>query len=277
MRQPLKKPTAARGDAAAAAFMKSPEQFTGQYSQCEEKASGIEKLEIWGGFKFKWLDQVSADHRISGQAFRLAYVLVSQFLDRRTREAWPSESTLANELGIKERQIRNLVGEIVAHGHLSSRRGGKGRSNRYSCILFDRQDIADQDRRTNADDRQSNDGLTGNELTFDRQDIAANSRKEPGLEPGRGRALSAPPTEPGQIGDSDSPVAALNAARSVLPILGEIITFSDGKWIITSAPVMDYNRNLRTFMARKVNGSNIGTESDFVIYPDGAIEQDLPF
>ena len=274
MRQALKKPTAARGDAAAAALMKSPEQFKGQYSQDEEKASGAKSFATR---KFDWLLQVASDAEIASACGNIA-IAIAHFWRNETTGAWPAIGTLASILGCSQNPIRRGIADLERRGHLIVKRsvGGKGSTNTFLPTLKPSR------KWKGLDDASEG----GNPSILPRLNTSISdakpSRKWKGnpsdtVDSVRGRASSAPPTEPGKIGDSDSPVAAPNAARSVLPSLDEIITFSDGKWIITSAPVMDHNRNIRTFMAREVNGGGLGTESDFVIYPDGAIEQDIPF
>jgi len=86
--------------------------------------------------KFAWLDQVQADAVISPHAFELAYVLATRFLDRRTDEAWPSQQTLARLLRKSDRQVRRLIKELEAAGHLAVTVSNRQHvSNRYRLIV----------------------------------------------------------------------------------------------------------------------------------------------
>ncbi|MBO6901187.1 MAG: helix-turn-helix domain-containing protein [Rhizobiaceae bacterium] len=119
--------------------------------------------------KLAWLDHLAEDRSISAPAFRLAYVIASRFLNRTTGEAWPAQETLAKVLGLKVRQVGNLVGELVKAGHLRAKRGGRGRTNIYQIRFDDRQDVADQhvdDQQEIADQEAT---LTGNSARFDPQ------------------------------------------------------------------------------------------------------------
>ena len=80
--------------------------------------------------KFEMLDAVADDARVSPGAFRLFYVLVTRFLNKRTVEAWPSQATLAGILNVGEKQIGRLIGELKEAGYLASKRGGSGKANR---------------------------------------------------------------------------------------------------------------------------------------------------
>jgi len=95
--------------------------------------------------KFAWLDQVQADAAITPHAFELAYVLATRFLDRRTGEAWPSQETLARLLRKSDRQVRRLIKELEAAGHLTITVSNRQHvSNRYRLVVREDRDVHPQ-------------------------------------------------------------------------------------------------------------------------------------
>jgi DNA-binding transcriptional regulator YhcF (GntR family) len=93
--------------------------------------------------KFEWLDQVAADVRLPGTAFKLAY-LISQNINRQSGNAWPSIATLANRLGTNEKTVRRLTDELCEAGHLEKKRGGDGKPNVYRLVVSDRTKMSTQ-------------------------------------------------------------------------------------------------------------------------------------
>src|SRR5690606_16162303 len=81
--------------------------------------------------RLDWIDAVALDPRVPAQAFRLAHVLQSRFVNRKTGEAWPSQTTLADMLKVSERQVRYHLDHLVERGWLERKRGGRGNTNRY--------------------------------------------------------------------------------------------------------------------------------------------------
>jgi hypothetical protein len=85
--------------------------------------------------KLDWLDQVHADLRVSDIAFRLAYA-ISGYLNRNRGDAFPSQETLAREIGREPRTIRNAAKLLVDCGHLAVTEGqGRGNTNLYRPVL----------------------------------------------------------------------------------------------------------------------------------------------
>lgn len=86
--------------------------------------------------KLRWLRQVASDPGLPPQALRLAVVLACDFINRESREAWPSFPTLEERLGVKENAIRRASDAMEAAGHLLVKHGG-GRRNpsRYRWII----------------------------------------------------------------------------------------------------------------------------------------------
>jgi biotin operon repressor len=84
---------------------------------------------------FMWLDQICSDHSVSALAFKLAYV-IGGFINRTRGDAWPSQETIANRLGITTRAVRNLVDLLTDGGHLEVIDArGRGRTIHYRMIL----------------------------------------------------------------------------------------------------------------------------------------------
>ena len=117
--------------------------------------------------RLDWIDAVSLDRRVPAEAFRLAHVLQSRFINDKTGEAWPAQETLAALLAIGGRQVRYHIEKLIVLGWLEKRRGGKGQPNRYSLTgnmtaahgaVLSGNRIADQEN-----------SLTGNGMVLDRQ------------------------------------------------------------------------------------------------------------
>lgn len=85
--------------------------------------------------KFAWLDDVASDRAVSSEAFRVAYVLASKFLNRRRGYAFPTQEQLAAELCISDRQVRTHIGKLIDAGYIARKKGGNGRANEYRIIM----------------------------------------------------------------------------------------------------------------------------------------------
>jgi len=88
--------------------------------------------------RFSWLDQVLADEEISKAAFAVAYALASH-INRKSGLAWPSQSTLAKQVSLSDRQVRKLVEQLVERGHLFiAKRHTRHTPNYYRLAFLDR-------------------------------------------------------------------------------------------------------------------------------------------
>lgn len=103
--------------------------------------------------KLKWLRQVAGNPSLPPQAIRLAVVLATDFVNRTSREAWPSMPTLEDRLGVKENAIRRASDALEAAGHMVVREGG-GRNNpsRYRWVIqpentFENEGVSDEKPR----------------------------------------------------------------------------------------------------------------------------------
>lgn len=132
--------------------------------------------------KFRWLDQIAADRRVSGSAFKAAYVIASAFLSREKGYAFPPQSLLAEKLHVSERQARTLVTELQRTGHLLIRRPGKKLPNEYHPIIHDRKDSSAHNGR-----------VTGSFSSSDRKD--SSGPYQPFEQPTEGGSFKEPPSQ----------------------------------------------------------------------------------
>lgn len=76
---------------------------------------------------FAWLNRVAADRSLPAAAFKLAYA-ISQYVNRETGKAWPSQETLACKIGFDAgdlagpRQVRRLLKVLVERRYLLTTR-----------------------------------------------------------------------------------------------------------------------------------------------------------
>lgn len=81
--------------------------------------------------RFAWLERVTLDHELSPRAARLAAIIALRYAGK-DATAWPSQSTLAADLGLDPvngvRTVRTLATELEKRGHLS-RTPGAGRTS----------------------------------------------------------------------------------------------------------------------------------------------------
>lgn len=89
-------------------------------------------------FKQEWALQVAADRHLPETALRIALAL-PKWLNSQTRQAWPSQATLAREVNTTDRAVRAALKVLEDRGHLacdSQFRGGR-QSNRYRIVFND--------------------------------------------------------------------------------------------------------------------------------------------
>jgi hypothetical protein len=100
---------------------------------------------------FAWFKQIHADQAIIPNAkpisaldFRLAYA-ITQYIDKFSRKAWPFQETLAADLGVTDRTVRNGIANLVKRGHLTVTMRGRDQSAIYQMILQDRKSTSGHD------------------------------------------------------------------------------------------------------------------------------------
>ena len=87
--------------------------------------------------KLKWLEVVATDTALGDASVRVATVLALKYLNSRSGIAFPSQATLAADIGVTELTVRRAIVPLVDAGYLFKKRGGAGRSNRYEIELPD--------------------------------------------------------------------------------------------------------------------------------------------
>lgn len=86
--------------------------------------------------KLAWLRQVAGDAALPPQAMRLAAILAIDFVNSRTREAWPAVGTLAELLGVTPNTARSTISALEHRGHLRvSPGGGRRNTSRYRWVI----------------------------------------------------------------------------------------------------------------------------------------------
>ncbi len=102
-------------------------------------------------------------------ALSVAFVIV-RMLNRKRGCAWPSQATIGSVVGVKPRQIRNVLRHLEQAGYLRSEARGYQKTDRYFAILTERKSNTALGLSA-ALDCQSD---SGNPVPSDRQFIAAN-------------------------------------------------------------------------------------------------------
>jgi hypothetical protein len=86
--------------------------------------------------RFAWIDQVILDHNMPVLARLVAVRIGMEYLNPTSGDAWPSQVTLAAELGVTVRAIQKSLDVLVGAGHLHREVPlGRGHNNHYRPIL----------------------------------------------------------------------------------------------------------------------------------------------
>ena len=85
--------------------------------------------------KLKFYDTLVCDPKLSAMDLRIAWLLLSRYLNAKSLVAWPSAETLASDLGSSVRVVRRSIKRLTAKdGWFTIKRGGGRRhSNVYSA------------------------------------------------------------------------------------------------------------------------------------------------
>jgi hypothetical protein len=100
----------------------------------------VKQAEATLKFKKKWLNQgythisnrLLRDTTVSPAARVVYILLMSRCFSKEF--SFPGQSTLANETGVSERQIRRLLKELVESDWVKVKRRGLGKSNLYFLV-----------------------------------------------------------------------------------------------------------------------------------------------
>ena len=107
----------------------------GRYSSADDDARKLSKA-AFTSFKFDWLRQVAGDASLPRAAASVA-ILIVDYLNEGSGDAWPALDTLAGKVGRGKTQIREALRALTKNRHLcvDITTGGKGQTNRYRPIL----------------------------------------------------------------------------------------------------------------------------------------------
>ncbi len=141
--------------------------------------------------QFRWLDQVLEDAGLTHLCFSVGYTIAHRYLNRKSRLAWPTIATIARAVHSSPRRTQEAVSLLIARGHLTHRRGGKGKPSVYSLAFIDVPKMADQQRSRCDESGASSEGLTCHNPQLDRtktvslisQNRPTNPLNEPSEEP----------------------------------------------------------------------------------------------
>jgi AraC-like DNA-binding protein len=107
-----------------------------------------------GSFIPEWLE---VRNEITPGA-KLCYARLARHANRETGLAWPKQETLARELGVSERQVRDYLRELEQHNLIESKRRGLKKPNEYRFLRHPWM-ASDLDRnRGSVPDRNSSSG-----------------------------------------------------------------------------------------------------------------------
>ncbi|MBR0937294.1 helix-turn-helix domain-containing protein [Bradyrhizobium jicamae] len=120
--------------------------------------------------QFAWLRQVALDPVLPAAAPRVAIALTGYFNREHGGWAWPSQQTLADELGLHERTVRTALSAMVERGHLLAKRRGREETNLYHLALKN----SDSDRKKTSAHTEE---VTGNNLPVMTGKIVQSDRK----------------------------------------------------------------------------------------------------
>jgi hypothetical protein len=87
-----------------------------------------EKFEPW---REAWVRPILADPKL-GYVAKLVACFILWYLNRQTRDCFPSYQTIADGIGVDRRTAIRGVAELKARGYLQRQSRGKGQSNLYS-------------------------------------------------------------------------------------------------------------------------------------------------
>jgi Helix-turn-helix domain len=88
---------------------------------------------------FEWLNCLAADKNVSSAAFRVGYI-ISQCVNRKTGEAFPSTDTIATRAGMVQSTVREAIKLLHDLGYLGVIWGSRGRGhpNTYRMVTKER-------------------------------------------------------------------------------------------------------------------------------------------
>ena len=139
--------------------------------------------------KGKFTTRLTKDRRLRGLAFCVAW----NILDRvgvNSPVAWPSEKTIANDLGCCEKSVSRAVNALIKCGWFKNERRGRGKgvSNRYLPLWDNRTDLS----RSRVENRTSKSKEQDNTVPDNGTNQSHESSQEPYLESIGGSRVPSP-------------------------------------------------------------------------------------
>jgi len=103
-------------------------------------------------FRFSPLHDWLIERPEVSSSAKIVYARLAKFSGKNGK-AFPKQTTLAKKVGLKERQVRNCLSELVEHKLLKAVRQGMGKPNYYLFLHHEWMEIfiADQERQDSAD------------------------------------------------------------------------------------------------------------------------------
>lgn len=181
--------------------------------------------------KMAWLDAVATDADVPHAAFRVAYVLASRYLNRKTGTAWPSLTTLADDIGTDARTVSRHLSILEGRGYLAKKRGGDGRPNTYTMVISDRTKLSGlKPSRPDKIVRSERGGKVVSDRTNSRFQTGQNCPTNPYREPFelRGEPYRLPPIEP--LDNSFGEHETGGSAPEALPPCSALDDLGPGEW-----------------------------------------------
>ncbi|MCH8996691.1 MAG: helix-turn-helix domain-containing protein [Proteobacteria bacterium] len=87
--------------------------------------------------KFKFYGALVCDQKLSGLELRVAWLLLTRYLNAKSLVAWPSKETLARDLGSSSSPVRRALKRLVERKwfKIEHKGGGRRHANVYSACL----------------------------------------------------------------------------------------------------------------------------------------------
>lgn len=100
-------------------------------TECQPRLSEAE----FNKFRAKWRESVALDLRLKPLTVRVLLIIESHYLNKKSRDAYPLISTLAQIAGVSDRAVRSAISEAKANGYLTVQRRGRDRSSLYRLAI----------------------------------------------------------------------------------------------------------------------------------------------
>jgi hypothetical protein len=162
--------------------------------------------------QFDWLRQVAFDSELPSAASRVAIALTKYFNYREHGGwAWMAQPTLAQDLGLSVRTVGSAISDLIARGHLITKRRSQDTSLYHLALNngdSDQQEFADHDQQETADQNEvigkNPQSVRQNRVNVFGKDLPTNPTNEPKKEPKKKK--DSPPGLDFEGGDGVDPI-----------------------------------------------------------------------